>query len=338
MRPTLARCAHRVFDTGMKMAQRDWAARAGSTRQSEVLRDLVAERTIERMAFVTRRFDQVLDYGSHAGNLERVLVDASGEWSDDQAQHLKDCAVVRERIGHITMADTSVGMLYRDSDPQEFPFNQSTAPTLLRVQLPPPQLSELLPKTLAPELFDAVVLNLALHWTNDLPGVLSSIAGVLKPDGMFMALMLGGETLFELRTALQLAETERYGGMAPRTLPMVDVKDLSGLLAKAGFSMVTIDVEEVQMEFPDITAVMEHLQKTGESHAALARGGALSKDLMLAADSIYRAMHGEDGMLPATFRVVFMMGWKTGGDQPQPAKRGSGEVSLKDALAGGRVA
>jgi NADH dehydrogenase [ubiquinone] 1 alpha subcomplex assembly factor 5 len=175
---------------------------------------------------------------------------------------------------------------------------------------------------------------MSLHWINDLPGVLAQINSVLKPDSPFIGAMLGGDTLFELRTSLQLAEQERRGGISPHVSPLADVRDVGGLLGKAGFQMLTVDVEDIVVDYPDTFALMQDLQAMGEGNAVLGREmGAIRRDVLLANEGIYRALHGnEDGTLPATFRIIHMIGWKEGGNQPKPLKRGSGEVNLKDIL------
>lgn len=185
-----------------------------------------------------------------------------------------------------------------------------------------------------PESFDLVLSSLSLHWINDLPGVLSQINNILKPDCPFIGAMLGGDTLFELRTSLQLAEQERRGGMSPHVSPLADVRDVGGLLQKAGFKMLTVDVDDIIVDYPDTFALMQDLQAMGESNAILNREmGPIRRDVLLANEAIYRALHGNpDGSIPATFRIIYMIGWREGENQPQPLARGSGQTNLKDIL------
>jgi len=186
----------------------------------------------------------------------------------------------------------------------------------------------------APGSFDLVLSSLSLHWINDLPGVLAQINNLLKPDCPFMGAMLGGALLFELRTSLQLAEQERRGGISPRVSPLADVRDVGGLLQRAGFKMLTVDVDDIIVDYPSTFALMEDLQAMGESNAVLGREmGAIGRDVLLANEAIYRELHGnEDGSIPATFRIIYMIGWHDSPDQAKPLKRGSGEVNLKDIL------
>ena len=220
-------------------------------------------------------------------------------------------------------------MLYRDAD---LPFNQEI--NLTREVLDDEERFPFGGNT-----FDAVLSSLSMHWINDLPSVLAQINHVLKPDAPFMAAMFGGDTLFELRTSLQLADQERRGGVAPHVSPLADVRDMGGLLQKAGFKMLTVDVDDIIVDFPDTFALMQDLQAMGESNAILGReAGPIKKDVLLANEGIYRELHGnKDGTIPATFRMIYMIGWKEGPNQSQPLPRGSGQINIKDILGGGEV-
>ena len=189
-----------------------------------------------------------------------------------------------------------------------------------------------------PLTFDAVLSSLSIHWINDLPSFLAQVNSILKPDCPFIAAMFGGDTLFELRTSLQLADMERRGGVSPHVSPLADVRDVGNLLGRAGFKMLTVDVEDIVVEFPDTFALMQDLQTMGEGNAVLHRElGPISRDVLLANEAIYRELHGEEGArgIPATFRIIFMIGWKEGKGQSQPLQRGSGDVNLADILGGG---
>ncbi|TKS68802.1 Arginine-hydroxylase NDUFAF5, mitochondrial [Collichthys lucidus] len=154
---------------------------------------------------------------------------------------------------------------------------------------------------------------------------------VLKPDGVFIGAMVGGETLYELRCSLQLAETEREGGFSPHISPYTAVTDLGNLLGQAGFNMLTVDTDEVQVHYPGIFEVMTDLQGMGESNCAWNRRSLLHRDTILAAAAIYKEMYGnEDGSIPATFEILYMIGWKPHESQAKPAKRGSATASFGD--------
>jgi NADH dehydrogenase [ubiquinone] 1 alpha subcomplex assembly factor 5 len=227
-------------------------------------------------------------------------------------------------VGKLTAADSSATLLYRDAD---LPFNKEL--DLTRQVLPA---SETLPYDA--NTFDAVLSSLSMHWINDLPSVLAQVNNILKPDSPFIGVMMGGDSLFELRTSLQLAEQDRRGGVSTHTSPLADVRDVGGLLQKAGFNLLTVDVDDIVVDFPDVFALMKDLQDMGESNAVITREkGAIQRDVLLAAEGIYRALHGnEDGSLPATFRLIYMIGWKASPDQAKPLERGTGMFSIKDYL------
>ena len=236
------------------------------------------------------------------------------------------------RLSSLTSADSSQAMLHRDVG---LPFNKLLAEHN-RTVLPYPDTA---PLPFSPNSFSAVVSSLSLHWINDLPSLLAQVARVLQPDSPFLAAMLGGDSLYELRSSLQLADLDRRGGVSTHVSPLADVRDMGGLLTKAGFKMLTVDVDDIVVDYPDTFALMQDLQAMGESNAVLRREmGGLHKDVLLANEAIYREMYGYvDGSLPATFRIIFMIGWTEGKGQPQPLKRGSGQVNMKDILEGGRL-
>lgn len=280
---------------------------------------------------IKRSFPRVLDLGANACNIARCLTrppDLEVEGGTTSTEPLAT------RIQHLTSADTSPTLLYRD---ESLPFN-TLLPSHTRTVLPPAPS----PLPFAPSSFSACLSSLSLHWVNDLPGLLAQIAQVLEPDSPFLAAMLGGDSLYELRTSLQLADLDRRGGVSTHVSPLADVRDMGSLLTRAGFKMLTVDVDDVIIDYPDTFALMADLQAMGESNAALTREPAgLRRDVMLANEAIYRELHGneadEDGRrtLPATFRIIYMIGWTPGEGQPSPMPRGSGDINLKDVLGGG---
>jgi len=269
---------------------------------------------------INRKFDNVLDFGANACNVARVLSqppDVSGY--DVVPPSAKE--PIASRIGHLTSADSSSTLLHRDAD---LPFNKELSMT--REVLGD---EETLPYD--SNTFDAVLSSLSMHWINDLPSVLRQINNILKPDSPFIATMWGGDSLFELRTSLQLADQERRGGVSTHTSPLADTKDMSGLLQSAGYKLVTIDVEDIVVDYPTSFDLMQDLQAMGESNAVLGREmGAIQRDVLLAGEQIYKALHGnEDGTVPATFRLIYLIGWKESPDQRQPEKRGTGQINSK---------
>ena len=181
-----------------------------------------------------------------------------------------------------------------------------------------------------------MISNLALHWFNDLPGIFKSINNFLKPDGAFLASLFGGETLYELRSSLQLAEQERIGGLASHISPFTKIRDVGALLNRAGFTMLTIDTDEMVIGYPSMFELLHDIKAMGESNATFNRPLTISRDVLLAASTIYQEMYpkknpetNENG-IHATYQVIYFIAWKKHESQPQPLERGTANVSFKD--------
>lgn len=177
---------------------------------------------------------------------------------------------------------------------------------------------------------DLVVSNLCLHWINDVPGTLVQARRALRPDGLLLASMLGGETLFELRQALTIAELERRGGVSQRVSPLAGVADAGNLLGRAGFALPAVDVDTVKLYFPSAVDVMRCLQGMGESNAVAARVPEARPELLAAAAAVYEALYRDENGVPATFQVLYLSGWAPSTAQPKAKTRGSAQVNLAD--------
>ncbi|KAG0124220.1 S-adenosyl-L-methionine-dependent methyltransferase [Tuber indicum] len=301
--------AYQVFNRRTKCLQRSRSTQnPAHSRATDYLKSEISLRLIDRVQDIQRPLPHILDLGAGACHIARQLP-----------------LGISSRLEKLTCVDMSRELLYRDAE-LEFNDNLPIERVVVDEEVPP----------FAENTFDAVISSLSMHWINDLPYTLSSINRILKPDAPFIAAMLGGDTLFELRTSLQLAELERRGGVSPRVSPLADVRDVGGLMQRAGFKLLTIDVDDVVVEFPDVFALMADLNAMGEGNAVSAREvGPIGRDVLMAAEGVYRELHGgEEGRLPATFRVIYMIGWKEGENQPKPLPRGSGEIPLKDILEG----
>ena len=182
--------------------------------------------------------------------------------------------------------------------------------------------------------FDLVVSNLVLHWTADLPGALVQLRRALRPDGLLLAAMLGGQTLIELRTALFEAELEQEGGVSPRVSPSIELGDAAALLKRAGYALPVADSETITVAYPDPLALMRDLRGMGETNALADRRRQFMRRATLArAALIYAERFAEpDGTIPATFEVLFLCGWAPHPSQPKPLPRGSATARLTDAL------
>ena len=182
--------------------------------------------------------------------------------------------------------------------------------------------------------FDLVVSVLSMHWVNDLPGSLIQINRAMQPDGLFTAVLAGGETLTELRQCLTRAESESRGGAAPRVSPMTDVRDVGGLLQRAGFAMPVADTERLTVSYGDPLTLVRELRAMGGANALTDRERKpLRRDVLARALTLYRDRFGDgDGRVPVTVDLIFAAGWSPGPDQPKPKAPGSAKTRLADAL------
>ncbi len=182
--------------------------------------------------------------------------------------------------------------------------------------------------------FDLVISAMALHWVNDLPGALVQIRRALRPDGLFLAALPGGETLHELRRALIEAETEIAGGAGVRVSPFVELRDAGDLLQRAGFALPVADAETITVTYADAFALMRDLRGMGEANAAAARRRAFTRrDTMFAAAGRYAELFaGEDGRIPASFEILTLTAWAPDASQQKPLTPGSAGARLADAL------
>ncbi|RYP15396.1 hypothetical protein DL765_005732 [Monosporascus sp. GIB2] len=328
---------HQVFNRRTKWLQKERAAsNAELSREADYLKEEVAARLCDRLLDIKRTYPLVLDLGANSCNIARALVRPNPD--PDSSQPTSE--PLSARIGRLVAVESSRTLLYRDADlplwspPPSFSSSSEGGQEAGALDLVREVLSDEETLPYGADTFDLVLSSLSLHWINDLPGLLAQINNVLKPDCAFVGAMFGGDTLFELRTSLQLAEQERRGGISPHVSPLADVRDVGGLLQRAGFKMLTVDVDDIIVDYPDMFALMQDLQAMGESSAVLGREmGGIRRDVLLAGDAIYKELHGnEDGSIPATFRMIYMIGWKEGENQAKPLPRGSGQVNLKDVL------
>lgn len=182
--------------------------------------------------------------------------------------------------------------------------------------------------------FDLIVSPLALHWVNDLPGALIQIRRALKPDGLMLAALFGGETLSELRLSLIEAESELTGGAGPRVAPFADLQDAGALLQRAGFALPAADRDVITVRYAEPMRLLADLRGMGETAALAERSSrALSRRILARAFEIYRSRFNDsDGRVRATFEIITMTGWAPHESQQQPLKPGSAKARLADAL------
>ena len=288
--------SHLVFDRRLVRRHRDRAA-AGLAAHDFLFRHSAAA-LAERLGDVTRDFASVLDLGCHGGEMADALRDRLDIQSLVQCDLSPAMARRAGASGHPALA----------ADEEYLPFHEGA--------------------------FDLVVGNLSLHWVNDLPGALIQIRRVLKPDGLFLGAMLGEGTLAELRESLMAAEIEIAGGVSPRLSPFADLRDAAGLLQRAGFALPVADMEPVTVSYENAFRLFSDLRGMGETNATLARNPAAPPRALWAETARrYAETHAEpDGRIPATFRVIHLLGWAPHESQPQPLRPGSAKSRLADAL------
>jgi SAM-dependent methyltransferase len=287
-----------VFDRAALRRQRDRTA-PHLDGYDFLIRE-VALRLLERLCDVRRDFPLALELGCHTGQRARAIGEPS---LGGQAP-----------IGRLIQTDLSPDMARRASglrlvvDEEALPFGAET--------------------------FDLILSCFSLHWVNDLPGTLAQVRYALKPDGLLLAVLPGGATLFELREALMRAELELAGGAGLRVSPFIDLRDAGSLLQRAGLSMPIADVETITVTYEHPLKLIQELRGMGEANALAERGHKpLRRQVLLRAAEIYHDLFADArGRVPATFQILTLSAWKPAPTQPQPLRRGSGEVSLADAL------
>ncbi|MDP2205799.1 MAG: methyltransferase domain-containing protein [Alphaproteobacteria bacterium] len=282
-----------VFDRTLLRLRRDRAAmKIGD--YDFLLRD-VAARLCERMDMVRRGFPRILDLGSHHGVLAQMLSARAGT----EAVFAADLS---PRMAQ-AVAELSVA-----ADEEYLPF--------------------------AANAFDAVVSNLSMHWVNDLPGALVQVRRALKPDGLFMAAVLGGESLRELRDSLMTAELNVSGGASPRVSPFIDLRDMGALMQRAGFALPVVDSDIITVDYSHPIKLMQDLRGMGASNAVHSRLKLPTRrQVILESARIYQEKYGDArGRVPATFQVIYAIGWSPHDSQQKPLKPGSAVVRLADML------
>jgi SAM-dependent methyltransferase len=187
---------------------------------------------------------------------------------------------------------------------------------------------------LAPGSIDLAISLLALQFVNDLPGVLAQVRRALKPDGLLLAAMVGGDTLTELRQAFAAAEAEVEGGASPHVSPFADLRDAGGLLQRAGFALPVTDFERLTVRYDNAFALMQDLRRMGATNVLVERRKLPSRRAtLLRMAQIYSERFADpDGRIRATFDIVWLLGWAPDASQPKPLRPGSAKFSLEDAV------
>jgi SAM-dependent methyltransferase len=182
--------------------------------------------------------------------------------------------------------------------------------------------------------YDLIIHALSLHWSNDPVGQMIQCQRVLRPDGLFLAALFGGRSLQELRIAMAEAETLVSGGIRPRVAPMAEIRDLGGLLQRAGLALPVADSEMLTLTYADFHALAHDLRAMGETNAVADRQKTMTTRAMFEkAAEIYAAHFStSDGRISATAELIYLTGWKPSADQPKPLMPGSAQMRLAEAL------
>jgi len=221
-------------------------------------------------------------------------------------EELRQRPALAERLGEIIETDVAGGTVVLD--PEASPFADAS--------------------------FDLIVSPLVLHTVNDVPGALIQLRRALKPDGLLLASLFGGDTLTELRTSLLAAESEITGGAGARVAPFADLQDLAALLQRAGFALPAADRDVVTVRYAEPMRLLADLRAMGETAALAERHPrALSRRVLARAFEIYRERFSDaDGRIRATFEILTATGWAPHESQQKPLKPGSAKARLADAL------
>jgi SAM-dependent methyltransferase len=190
--------------------------------------------------------------------------------------------------------------------------------------------------SLKPESLDLAVSALAFQFVNDLPGALAQIRRALKPDGLLLAAMIGGDTLTELRQTFAAAEAELEGGVSPRVVPFADLRDIGALLQRAGFALPVTDVDRIVVRYDSAFALMQDLRRMGATNVLTERRRTPTRraTLVRMAQLYSERFADPDGRIRATFEVIWLSGWAPHESQQKPLKPGSAKASLAAAVKG----
>jgi SAM-dependent methyltransferase len=279
----------------LRARQRRALARGPST----FLLDRVAEELADRLASVLRAFPCGVDLGTQTDAVRRVLAGSGKVGTIIAANTLTEDAA-KGAAGRSGLAVAA--------DEEALPFGDGS--------------------------LDLVVSALALQLVNDLPGSLVQVRRALKPDGLFVAALLGGDTLAELRTAFAAAEAEMEDGISPRVLPFADLRELGSLLQRAGFALPVTDVDRLTVRYPSPLSLLHDLRRMGAANPLVdRRRRPLRRATLARMLEIYAARFADaDGRVRATFEIVYLSGWAPHESQQQPLAPGSARARLADAL------
>lgn len=286
-----------LFDRTKVRSHRSRAARIDWAKHGFLFEE-VSDRVAERLLDISHTFDVALDLGCHGGAFGQQLHDL-------------------QKIGTLVSADLDGSLMEQNVKGLQVLADEEFLP-------------------FAPHSFDLIGSILSLHWTNDLPGALVQLFRCLKPDGLFVGAMFGVESLLELKWCLMQAESEIRGGVSPRVSPFTEVRDAGSLLQRAGFALPVTDVDMITLKYSSAFDLMKELRGMGEGNALVARQKSFTgRQVLYRAAALYQEHYQDaDGLIPASFQIIYLAGWSPHKNQQKPSKRGSGKISISDALSG----
>lgn len=285
-----------LFDRALHRKRLDRGA--GLYPAADFLKRRAADDAADRLTSIMRHFPLAVDLGARTGGFAAALAQSEAA----------------ARVGTLIEADLSASMLFGRpaislvADEERLPFADASV--------------------------DLVTSLLNLHWTNDLVGALIQIRRALKPDGLFLGALFGGETLTELRQSLLQAEIEVFGGAGPRVSPFADAIDGAGLLQRAGFALPVADIDRVTVRYDHPVKLMADLRAMGETNVLFDRNRRpLTRTVLGRMSELYAERFAlPDGRIPATFEIISLTGWAPHESQQKPLKPGSAKMRLADAL------
>ena len=285
-----------IFDGGALIAKRNRAASNFASHDFLVRR--AAEDIADRLIVIQRDFQIAAEIGSRTGILAEILANHPAGY----------------KIGRLNQFEPAPEMCVRNPVKPEAGGHN--------------------PLPLESQSYALIVSLLNLHNVEDLPGALIQCHKALKPDGLFIGALFGGETLIELRQSFLQAESELENGVSPRVHPNADIRDLGGLLQRAGFALPVTDSDRVTVTYDHPLQLMSELRAMGETNALNARRQGFTRRATLRrACEIYQERFGtSDGRIPATFEIITLTGWAPHDSQQKPLKPGSGQISLTKVL------
>jgi SAM-dependent methyltransferase len=306
-----------IFDRSLLRARRRRGFRLGA---ETFLLDRVAEDFADRLRAVVRRFDLAVDLGTPTAAVRATLLRTGAIGSMIALDPMMDALpppypppLAGE--GRVGAGDHATAVASRVvADEEALPFADNT--------------------------LDLVVSGLSLQAVNDLPGVLVQIRRALKPDGLFVAALLGGDTLAELRQSFATAESELDGGVSPRVAPFPDLRDMGALLQRAGFALPVTDVDRITVRYATPFALLRDLRRMGATNPLVERRRVpLRRATLMRAMEVYATCFADsDGRVRASFDIIWLSGWSPHPSQQQPLRPGSATTRLADALGTTEIA